>query len=160
VRGNSNQAPAGLRIYEYNKSTHAFTVRGAHTPTVHSWGGRGWPISSTLLYIPWSNTGQLALFDISNKDNLPAPTTFPNSGSANTQLLVIANLLFTSSHSGGHFGLGVYDISTPSTPSLVYHKPLDATVVGLNRLTVGGQDYLAYTANGRSAISICRLGNL
>ena len=94
--GGTNAAPAGLRIYEYNKYTNVFTARGTYTPTVHTWGGRGWPLSSTLLYINWSDTGQLALFDISNKDSLPAPTTFPNAGDTNTQLLVTGNHLFTT----------------------------------------------------------------
>ncbi len=157
--GGTNKAPAGLRIYEFNKTTNVFTARGAHTPTVNSWGGRGWPISSTLMYMGWSDTGQLALFDISNKDTLPAPTLFPGAGDTNTQLLVTGKYLFTTSTSKG-YGLGVYDISTPASPNLVYHKRFDASVIGLSRFTTAGKDYLAYTVNGGSAISVCRLSNL
>jgi hypothetical protein len=157
--GGTNAAPAGLRIYEYNKSTHVFTARGAYTPTVHTWGGRGWPLSSTLLYINWSDTGQLALFDISNKDILPAPMTFPGAGDPNTQLLVTGNHLFNT-YSGSGYGLGVFDISTPASPYLLYNKTFHASVVGLTRFTTAGQDYLAYTVNGGSAISVCHLINL
>ncbi|MBK9758111.1 MAG: hypothetical protein IPO88_32270 [Nannocystis sp.] len=151
--GGDLAAPAGLRSFEYSKASQALTPRGSYLPDPSSWGGRGWPLSDELLYLSWSNSTQLATFDVSDLDNIPAPTTVPGVAGSNAEMLVLGDFLITS----GLTGLAILDISTPTMPALRYHRDMINSIVGLAHFTSEGQDYLAYTLNGEATISICRL---
>ena len=56
-------------------------------------------------------------------------------------------------------GLGVYDVTNVTSPSLVYQKPTSNTIAGLAHFTAGGQPYLAYETLGGTSLSICQLQN-
>ncbi len=151
--GGTGTAPAGLRVFEYDKSTHKFAAKGSYTPANDSWGGRGWAMSDSLLYLGWSDRSQLAVFDVSNKDSIPAPSVIPSGPSSNSELLVIDQTLIT----GSGIGLGFFNLSSPTQPSLVGSQPLANSPVGLATFSHGADRYLAYTVNGEATVSLCRL---
>lgn len=146
-------ALGGLRVYSFDKPTRTFTPRGTYLVDGASWGGRGWAVSESLLYMTWSNS-KLALLDVSDKDSIPPPATFEGEGNCHTDLLVAGNQLFTTYQ---YSQLGVFDISTPSEPALLMNKSLPSPAAGLSRFAVEGRDYLAYTTLGGNLVSVCEL---
>ena len=149
----ASTAAAGLRVFEYNKTTHVFTARGTYVVDSFSSGGRGRALSSNQLFMMWASN-QLALFDVSNKDQIPAPTTFDGEGDPNTDLLISGNLMFTAYN---YLNIGIFDVSNPSAPSLIASKPVSKSVVGLTKFSIGSDAYLSYTGNGGTTIATCRL---
>ena len=79
---------------------------------VNSWGGKSVSLSENLLYMSWSNTTQLAIFDTSDKDTIPPPALISSAGGSNARPLLNGNYLITGSGSG----LKIFDIFDPNNP--------------------------------------------
>lgn len=145
---------AGLHVFEFDKTTHAFTLASSYTPDTSSWGGRAAALAPDLLFMMWSDAGELAIFDVSDPNSLAAPATVGSAGNINTDVLLRAERLFTTV---GGSSLGIFDVSVPTAPSLLLEKPVGAPVVGLVEVPIAGERVLGYTRTGRSDVSLCRL---
>jgi hypothetical protein len=168
----------GMRLFDYDKTKTVeekpFTARGSYLVeqgTLHYGGGNGVALSATLLYLDWgfeandpSGLG-MAIFDISDRDIIKAPINFHDIYMSYTAIVSNDSLLFT-----GYIKvdkriskLGVFDISTPNSPTLMFSKaigtdPLKPDVVkSIISFTSGSKTYLGYTTQGGNAISICEL---
>ncbi len=151
--GGSSSA-AGLRVYEHNKSAKTLTPKGTYLVDTSSWGGRGVAYSENILYMMWSNTSKLAVFNLSNKESIPAPSTISGAGSSNADPILDNGFLFSPSSTGW----AIYDLSTPTTPTSVLNKTISGySLNSIKRASIGASNYVFYTANNANWIKACQL---
>ena len=147
---------AGIRLYEYNKLTQPLSPRGTYLVSETSWGGAALPMGGPWIYMPYGNPSRLALFDLSDRDNLAEPTfseIYPN---LNARMLRRGQHLIIASGTD----IGYYDVSTPALPVPLFRKWLRAGSDRLQMFSAGGRDHLAYNMNGGTTLSLCRVEGL
>lgn len=145
----------GLRVYSYNKTTDTFATRGTYLADGRR-GSQGWPLSATSLYM--STNAGLDLFDTTDLDTITTPISLEGFDSdSNAKLVAYGTHLYAQSAGGD---LGIFDISTPTAPTLLFRKPEATSTLSTLRYATTTHTYLAYTQDGLPTISICELTDL
>jgi hypothetical protein len=147
---------AGLRVFAFDKRARRLTALGSHAPDTSSWGGAALPVSESQIYVPFGNPTRLALFDVSDKQTISAPTTFEIYPNFNARLLRLGHHLVVLEG----LSLLYVDIAVPTAPVRRYSKTVgtpEASVGGVSAFSAGGRRHLAYTQNGGTTLSLCRV---
>ncbi len=148
--GGTNK-PSGLYIFEVSESG-VITDKGSLVGDSNQWGGRSVSLTEDLLYMAWTNQSKLAIFNTSDKDNIPSPILISDSGDSNTRLSIINNYLFTSKSNG----LQILDLFSPSTPQMVFQWTPGSQMHIAKIFTTNEKKYLVASFN-TGPIRICEL---
>lgn len=152
--GGSSASTYGLRVYQYDSASQMLLVKADYLGDTHSWGGSSAPTADGKLYMSWSDASQLAIFNVSDVNAIPAPTTIGGAGDANGQPILIDDYLYANKHPG----VAIFDLSGPSPEEIFLWNANGAAHV-IRRFAVGGLQYLA-ASNNSNEIRICELSGL
>ncbi len=140
---------AGLRVYTLTLATNTLTARGTYSGT-NLWGGFSAAPTDDILYMGWSDSDKLAIFDLSNMDSISSPTILDGKASSLSEDIIYEDFLFTAATNQ----IFVFDITSPASPvEVASYMVYDSdSIRGFTKFIDGSGNLYFYTSNNTTGV--------